>query len=341
MENVSEDRVKELANMRALVRQVKDEYRKYEKAVDALEKNKNEKHSKFMTMNALISKLRSSSDDDEQARNREKLLAKISSLEEEKANCEARYKSTQTHADNLKHTLDITKEKERAVGDEIQSTKHNIQSLQKQMKNVKDQGENRLVLFGDSMPRIVADIHKNKRSFHKLPIGPLGMEIQLKPNVSKKKAVLIEHEVGTLFSAFIVDNFDDRKVLAEIAKKHWRGRDSINIIVNKFTDQVHDVSHGRCQSSQFSTIMDLLEITNPMVQNVLIDHKKIERVLLMERDSEAQDILSSTRKVPKNCVYAYTLDMNQFYPAPNYRSYFISPKSKGILQSSMADHINR
>ena len=340
MENVSEDRVKELENMRTLVRQVKGECKKFEKAIDDLEKKKNDKNNKFLTMNALISKL-SSSDGDEQARNREKLLAKISSLEEEKANSEARYKSTQTHTDNLKHTLDITREKERHLAEEIQSVKHNINSLQRQMQNVKDQGENRLVLFGESMPRIVAEIHKNKGRFHKLPIGPLGMDIQLKPNVSKEKGVLIEHEIGSLFNAFIVDNFDDRKTLQEFATRHWKGRDSINIIVNKFTDQVHDVSLGRCQSNQFSTILDLLEVTNPMVKNVLIDHKKIERVLLMGRDSEAQDILSSTRKVPKNCVYAYTLDMNQFYPAPNYRSYFISPKTKGILRISMADHVKR
>ena len=39
-------------------------------------------------------------------------------------------------------------------------------------------------------------------------MGPLGMEIQLKPNVSKQKAALIGHEIGGLLNAFIVDNFD-------------------------------------------------------------------------------------------------------------------------------------
>ena len=59
MENVSEDRVKELNNMRALVRQVKEECRKYEKAMDALESNKHDKQSKLMGMNAMINKIRS------------------------------------------------------------------------------------------------------------------------------------------------------------------------------------------------------------------------------------------------------------------------------------------
>ena len=59
MENVSEDRVKELNNMRALVRQVKEECRKYDKAMDALESNKHDKQSKLMGMNAMINKIRS------------------------------------------------------------------------------------------------------------------------------------------------------------------------------------------------------------------------------------------------------------------------------------------
>ena len=86
-------------------------------------------------------------------------------------------------------------------------------------------------------------------------------------------------------------------MLHGIVKKHWRGRESVNIIVNKFTDQVHDVSMGRCASNQFPAIFDLLEISHPMVMNVLIDHRKIEKVLIMERDAQAQDTLSTTSKV--------------------------------------------
>ena len=130
-------------------------------------------------------------------------------MEEEKANCEARFQSTKTHAGNLRHTLEIAKEKDAQKRDHLKNVDYDITQFQKKIQNAKGQGENRLMLFGgDSMPRIVADVQKYQGRFRKMPVGPLGMEIQLKPNVSKQKAALIGHEIGGLLNAFIVDNFD-------------------------------------------------------------------------------------------------------------------------------------
>jgi len=61
----------------------------------------------------------------------------------------------------------------------------------------------------------------------------------------------------------------------------------------------------------------------------------------MDHDSQAQDLLSTVKKVPQNLKHAYTGEMNQFYPAPMYRSYALpQSKTKGnILQASMTDHL--
>ena len=61
--------------------------------------------------------------------------------------------------------------------------------------------------------------------------GPLGMHIQLKPDVSQKEAALIEKEIGGILMAFIVDNFQDRRTLDRLAK---RCNMSITIITTKF-----------------------------------------------------------------------------------------------------------
>ena len=130
--------------------------------------------------------------------------------------------------------------------------------------------------------------------------------------------------------------------MSQIVKRHSNGKPegAVNIIVTKFMDRVHDVSHGKCMTKEYPTILDLLEIANPNVTNCLIDHKNIEKILLMDHDRQAQNLLSSTHKVPRNCKFAYTGDMNQFYPAPMYRSYAISSRKKGnVLQTSMSDHL--
>ena len=68
-----------------------------------------------------------------------------------------------------------------------------------------------------SLQRFVAEIEKNRGKFKKFPIGPLGAHIQLQPHINDAQARLIEHEIKGLFSAFLIDNFDDKRVLDQIA----------------------------------------------------------------------------------------------------------------------------
>ena len=109
-----------------------------------------------------------------------------------------------------------------------------------------------------------------------------------------------------------------------------------------FFFRVHDVSRTSCQS-KFSTILSLLKIDNANVANVLIDLAKVERIIIMDRDAVAKDLLSSAQSVPRNLLYALTCDFNQFYPAPNYRSYAINQNKRGVsmLQTSVAEHLER
>ena len=79
------------------------------------------------------------------------------------------------------------------------------------------------------------------------------------------------------------------------------------------------ISGGRCYHDKFRTIMDCIVVNNPVVMNCLIDQKSIERVLIIDSDRDAMQILKDQRTVPKNLLFAYTLQFNQYYPAPSYR----------------------
>ena len=150
---------------------------------------------------------------------------------------------------------------------------------------------------------------------------------------------LIESEIGQLLRAFLVDNFNDKKVLDSITRRV--GID-INIITSKYANRLYDVSQGACETDNYPSIFNLLQIKNPNVANCLIDQKKIERIILMPRDRDAQELLKSTKSAPRNCLYALTGDMNQFYPAPSYRSYAINKKGgRNVLKSSVSEHLEK
>ena len=94
----------------------------------------------------------------------------------------------------------------------------------------------------------------------------------------------------------------------------------INIITSKFHDSVYDVSKGKCETEMFDTVFDKLEFDDPNVANCVIDQDKIEQVLLIKEDNQAQQMLKNPLTTPKNCLYALTNGFNQYYSTP-YRSY--------------------
>ena len=70
----------------------------------------------------------------------------------------------------------------------------------------------------------------------------------------------------------------------------------------------------------FETVFDKLEFDNPNVANCMIDQSKIEQILLIKEDTQAQELLKKESTTPKNFVYALTNGFNQYMSAP-YRSY--------------------
>ena len=108
----------------------------------------------------------------------------------------------------------------------------------------------RIALFGQKMPQLCQLIESN--NFKKKPIGPLGMLIDIKKDVSEIEKKLIECELSGMFNNFIVDNFDDRRLLDRLAKNI---KCPIGIITSKFLKTRHDISAGKCQSNVYPSII--------------------------------------------------------------------------------------
>ena len=106
------------------------------------------------------------------------------------------------------------------------------------------------------------------------------------------------------------------------------------------------MSQGCCQSN-FPTILSLLKIENVNVFNCLVDQKKVEKVIIMDDEHEAQNLLMSVQTAPRNLLYSLALNKNnmisQYYPAPSYKTYAVNQNRRnlGKLQTSVAEHLER
>ena len=173
----------------------------------------------------------------------QKMKAKI---EEKVANIEAidaKIQTTRNHAKNLEHNLFSIRNEERDLRATINESKQENVTVTREIKKLKaDGGDNRkyldcywfqyqlipkwfwiiflgLIMFGEKMPNLVAEIKKNANKFGQMPIGPIGLEIKLKKDITKQEATLIEIELGDVLKSFIVDNFADRTLLNRLMQK--------------------------------------------------------------------------------------------------------------------------
>ena len=119
------------------------------------------------------------------------------------------------------------------------------------------------------MPKLIEALKTN--NFKQKPIGPLGIEIKIKKDVSEIERKLIECELSGMFNNFIVDNFDDRRLLDRLAK---RINCPISIITSKFVETRHDISAGKCQSNDYPSIIGKTLLTDLFVYRRDIGHPK-------------------------------------------------------------------
>jgi len=59
--------------------------------------------------------------------------------------------------------------------------------------------------------------------------------------------------------------------------------------------------------------------------------------LFIPTTGEAEEVLSQAHLVPKNTLHATVANSYQYYPAPNYRSYFKEDRSRGLLKANVEE----
>lgn len=105
---------------------------------------------------------------------------------------------------------------------------------------------------------------------------------------------------------------------------------------------MHNVAPNLVQSASVpgcASMFEMLDVSDPVVMNFIIDKKSVENILLMPSNEVAMEIMLEQRNVPKNCKHGVTVEGDFYYPDPNFRTYGAASKHARFLQVNTEDRI--
>ncbi|XP_052436639.1 structural maintenance of chromosomes protein 6 [Carassius gibelio] len=194
---------------------------------------------------------------------------------------------------------------------EEKSIQVSLESRLKRKKQLMASRSNRLRRFGDHMPELMESINKAfaQGRFIKKPVGPIGACISLK---DPSLAVAVESCVRGLIKSFCCDNYRDEKVLQGLMSLYFPRGGRPQIIVCPFTYRVYNLQGRGVQHPEFPSVLECINVENPVMTNCLIDMRGIESILIIKENARARKVMQGSRP-PKNCREAFTGDGDQVY----------------------------
>ncbi|KAG0233614.1 Structural maintenance of chromosomes protein 6 [Actinomortierella wolfii] len=178
------------------------------------------------------------------------------------------------------------------------------EELRRQIQEMRGQKENAMRAFGRAIPEVLADIESvTRRGGFKGPVvGPVGRYIKL-DSKSQEWAPVIESALGATLNAFVVENYDDRKILEDIFRK----RDCQSEIIKT----KREIFAYREPAPHFDTICRVLQFEDEWMRRILIDRHAIEQTILMRDRAEADRVTSSGPNggMPENVAMCLTVNL--------------------------------
>ncbi|CAL9694223.1 unnamed protein product [Knipowitschia caucasica] len=236
----------------------------------------------------------------------------------------------ETHLDNLKHHISTlgqqidqyqhacnrAKEEQAKMSRENDALMKSMIANKRNLQTLESSRSNRLSRFGEHMPALLKAIDEAHRrgQFRQVPRGPLGYLISLK---DPEHALAVEVCLKGQLQAFTCDNYDDEKVLQGLMSRVFPSRRRPGIITSTFLPQVHDTSRRGVNHSEYPSVLQALDIEDPVVANCLIDQRGIESILLIKNRTEARRLMQLQRP-PPNCTQAFSKDGDQIFPNRSY-----------------------
>ncbi|XP_068577685.1 structural maintenance of chromosomes protein 6 [Cebidichthys violaceus] len=252
---------------------------------------------------------------------------KISSLKEQLAELETKCSKLNQEIKN-KHQALFTGREER---DKLRLEERNIQVVYESKLRRKNQilasRSNKLKRFGDQIPDLLGSIAEANTTgrFLKRPVGPIGACISLKDPML---AVAVECCLRSFMKAFCCDNYKDEAVLQEMMCRYYPKGNRPQIIVSPFSEKVYNIHGRKAHHPEYSSVLDIITATSPVIINCLIDMRGIESILIIKEKDKARRVMQQGRP-PKNCREAFTAEGDQVFSNRYYTSEFSMAKYLG------------
>ncbi|KAI2667272.1 Structural maintenance of chromosomes protein 6 [Labeo rohita] len=224
--------------------------------------------------------------------------------------------------DQFKQACATAREKLTRMSHEWQDLQRAMESKQRNLAAMESSRDNRLCRFGEQMPALLRAIDEAHRrgQFRQKPVGPLGFCIRLR---DPELGLAVECCLKALMLAFCCDNHADERELQKIMSRHFQHGRRPQIIVSQFTNTVYDVRNGAVSHPEYPTVLQALDIENPVVANCLIDMRGIEAILLIKNAKDARRVMQCGDR-PRNCREAFTREGDQVF----YNRYYSSEQNR-------------
>lgn len=248
-------------------------------------------------------------------------LEKIENFKKEMLEIHQSMKTEDTHHSNITNTMEHKKAEQKQFFLEEKAIRTKCSRLEKELTELRGQQSNVFTVYGPWVPEVLKqiDIAHKKGMFSAKPVGPLGAFIKLR---DQQWGHVAEAIIANRINSFCVNNQKDCLVLKQILSRvNFHGAPKPIITVSRFRERVHDVSQFEVQSDRYPSLWSVLNVSDTVVANTLIDQMQVESTLLIPTAQEAGRLLKDQRTVPKNCKVAYTLNRDIYHPDPNYRIY--------------------
>ncbi|XP_078678756.1 structural maintenance of chromosomes protein 6-like [Branchiostoma floridae x Branchiostoma belcheri] len=264
-----------------------------------------------------IDEMRNSVEQDYEAERRAR-EEQIRMLQEQLQELQAQQTTTDHQIEQFAQAVSHYKEQLYSLKRDEQDIQNNTRQQQRRLQDLQSSRNNSLKRFGSFMPDLVRQINQayQQGRFHQKPRGPLGSCISLR---DQELALAVESCLKTLMFAFCANDHHDEKVLERIMRGVCPDGKRPPIIISRFHERPYDVSANRVQHPDYPSVLDVLEIEDPVVSNFLIDQRKIECVLMIKDNREARQVMQVQRP-PRNCNEAFTAMGDQVYTNRYYSS---------------------
>ncbi|CAN3371743.1 hypothetical protein DIURU_002957 [Diutina rugosa] len=166
------------------------------------------------------------------------------------------------------------------LGDELRSASDEVDRLS---RHVSQQNRDPYQAWGSGMRNLVAAI-KREQGWKNEPIGPLGAFISVRSIPGFKNTEwqkLVCTVLAKQLNSFVVSCESDRRRLEGLISRYIQ-HNGPSVITRKFA--VFDFSQGKPRDC--NTLVDILDVSDPIVQCALVDSSQVERYAILTQDDQ-------------------------------------------------------